>query len=588
MENNEIGVAFLIFTGFLMKKRLKAIKALRIFFSFKSRLCFILIFPLLLGFQLRAQTGSGRYWIQFKDKKNSPYALDNPQQFLSQRSIQRRSNQNIICDLTDLPVNPAYIDSITKTGAVIVNRSKWLNAVSIEVSDSYIINKIVNLPFVEQVRKVQKVRSANKAEEEVFSFNSKAKLYCEPGMDSSNYGNSYNQIKMLSGQTLHGSGYKGKGKMIAVLDAGFFGVDTIAAFDSLWHNGRIIGTKDYVSGDTMVFEDNNHGMNVLSVMGGYLPGELIGTAPEADYLLLRTEDAGSESIIEEDNWIAAAEYADSVGVDIINSSLGYTTFDDSTQNHAYADMNGSTTPITIGADIAASKGILVVNSAGNSGASPWTYIAAPADGFYVLAVGAVNAEGNYAPFSSKGPSYDGRVKPNVVAQGQGTIIASASGGVFPANGTSFSAPLIAGLAACLWQSSPVKTASEIFTAIEQSAHLFSHPDALYGYGIPNFNIASLLISDTFVFTVPDNDKFLVYPNPFRSSITIELYTKNEQEMLVEIFDYSGKNIFRKGLSVGKNDYCRINYNEGENLSSGIYLLHITAPGKRQSFKLVKF
>ena len=571
----------------LMKVLLKAIEIQPVF-SFKSRLSFILIFSFLFDFVLLAQTGPGRYWIQFKDKNYSFYTLDYPQQFLSQRSIQRRKDQKISFDITDLPVNPAYIDSIASTGAVIKNCSKWLNAVSIEVNDSYIINKIAALPFVEEVKKVQNVKSANKAEEQVFSFNSKAKLYCERGLDSSNYGNSYNQIKMLRGQTLHDAGYRGKGKMIAVLDAGFFGVDTIAAFDSLWNNGRIIGTKDYVSGDNMVFEDNNHGMYVLSVMGGYLPGELIGTAPEAAYLLLRTEDAGSENIIEEDNWIAAAEFADSMGVDIINSSLGYTTFDDSTQNHSYADMDGNTTPITIGADIAASKGILVVNSAGNSGASPWTYIAAPADGFNVLSVGAVNAEGNYSPFSSKGPSYDGRVKPNVMAQGQGTIIASASGGVFPGNGTSFSAPLIYGMAACLWQSNPEKTASEIFTAIEQSAHLFNHPDNLYGYGIPNFSIASLLISDTFVFNVPDNDKFLVYPNPFQSSINIEVYTKREQEMLIEIFDYSGKNIFQKELTVGNNDYCRISFKEGERLSPGIYFVHITAPGKTKSYKLVKF
>ncbi|MDQ3192396.1 MAG: S8 family serine peptidase, partial [Bacteroidota bacterium] len=337
---------------------------------------------------MSAQTAPGKYWIQFTDKTNSPFSLSTPNQFLSSKAIERRINQHIPLIENDLPVNQSYIDSVSGAGALIINRSKWFNAVTIATSDSAVLSTIAAFSFVKQIRGVQRIVSTDRREEKFFLEQSKNMSFCEPTLDSTYYGFSLNQIQMLAGDKLHFEGYKGAGKIIAVLDAGFSGVDTIGAFDNLWENNRILGTRDFISKDTMVFEDHAHGMYVLSVMGGWIPGKLIGTAPEASYWLLRTEDAGSEYIVEEDNWVAAAEFADSAGVDIINSSLGYTTFDDPSHDHTYADMDGNSTRITIGADIAASKGIIVVNSAGNSGASPWNYIGAPADGFNVLAVGA--------------------------------------------------------------------------------------------------------------------------------------------------------------------------------------------------------
>ena len=228
---------------------------------------------------------------------------------------------------------------------------------------------------------------------------------------------------MLNGDALHDMGYDGAGKIIAILDAGFLNANNLDAFDSLWNNGQILGTRDFVSPQNPnIFGSHYHGTMVLSTMGANWPGQMVGTAPKADYWLIRTEDGDSECLIEELNWVSGAEFADSLGADVINSSLGYTTFDDPTLDHSYEDMDGNTTPVTIGADMAVSKGMIVVNSAGNSGGSFWQYIGAPADGDSVFSIGAVDGLGNYAYFSSTGPTYDGRMKPNVVAQGQGSTI----------------------------------------------------------------------------------------------------------------------------------------------------------------------
>ncbi|HET6244915.1 MAG: S8 family serine peptidase [Bacteroidetes bacterium] len=556
----------------------------------KEQLLFIFLFLLCLN--LPAQISPEKFWIQFTDKNNSSFSLSNPADFLSTRAIERRSRQQIPLEQNDLPLNSSYIDSILATGVSIINRSKWFNAITIASDDSLVLNTIASFSFVKKIQVVGKLKNESQKENK-FLLNQlnadqlRTGFMAETANDSLNYGISFNQIQMLGGHKLHINGFTGEGKIIAVLDAGFSGVDTIAAFNNLWQNNAILGTRDFVTGDTMVFEDNSHGMYVLSVMGAWLPGFLIGTAPAAQYWLLRTEDAASEYILEEDNWVAAAEFADSAGVDIINSSLGYTTFDDSNFDHTYSDMNGSSTRITIGADIAASKGIVVVNSAGNSGSSDWKYIGAPADGFKVLAVGGVDENQVYAFFSSIGPTFDGRVKPNITAQGQGTIIAVHSSEVFPANGTSFSAPLISGLVACLWQVNPLKTAAEIFEAIEKSAHLYNNPDSLYGHGIPDFNNAALLISDTFTFNKPKDDEFRSFPNPFSNSLTLEYFSKEEQQIKIEVFDFSGKNVFSKEFKSGKNSFSRFTLDESEKWSSGLYLLIYNSPSGRKSHKIIK-
>lgn len=454
----------------------------------------ILLFALTIYCSSIAQVAPDKYWVKFTDKINTPYSIENPEDFLSQKAIDRRTNQGISIETNDLPVDPAYIQAIIDEGAEILTVSKWFNSVTVYTTSSSVINAIELLPFVLSVEKDNlgypfiNEKSAKPFFENESTKEITSSLKGISSGQSYDYGFAFNQIDMLNGILLHDAGYDGSGMTIAVLDAGFLNVDIIEGFDSLWINGQILGYKDFVEpASPNIFSSHYHGTMVLSTMGANLPTEMVGTAPEADYWLLRSEDADTEYLIEEVNWVSAAEFADSVGADIINSSLGYTTFDDASQDHTYADMDGNTTPITIGADIAASKGILVVNSAGNSGGSSWQYIGAPADGNEVFSIGAVNSSGNYASFSSTGPSYDGRVKPNVVAQGQGsTVISAYSGSVTSGNGTSFSSPITAGMVACLWQAHPDKTNFEIMTAIEESASLANNPNDQLGYGIPDY------------------------------------------------------------------------------------------------------
>ncbi len=441
---------------------------------------------------LIAQSTPEKYWIQFTDKSNNPFSINNPQAYLSQRSIERRNKQNISIDIKDLPITPSYIDSVIAKGAKVCNRSKWFNAITIQnddttITDSALVASIYSLGFVNKVDTVLYLKSGHK-----YSVEEYLGKYLSAELD---YGASFNHINMVSGNRLHKLGYTGKDMIIAVLDNGFRGTNTIAAFDSLWIQNRIFQGPDYVDGDDSVFDVGGHGTNVLSVMAANVPGEYIGTAPHATYWLMKTE-APYESRVEEDNWVAAAEFADSIGADLINSSLGYNTFDNSSMNYPFSAMDGNTTRITRGADIAASKGILVVNSAGNEGNNSWGKVLAPADGDSVFSIGAVNGAGNYASFSSRGPTADGRIKPNVVAQGQSTFLYSISGGLGTSNGTSFSAPLIAGMTACLWQAHPEKNNMEIINAIQQSASQSTEPDERLGYGIPDYFCAHFLLFDS--------------------------------------------------------------------------------------------
>jgi len=459
---------------------------------------------LLLSCFVSAQVAPDKYWIRFTDKDNSPYSINIPEEFLSQKAIDRRTIQGISIVENDLPVNPSYVTAVINTGATLLNISKWFNSVTVYTDDPLVLVAINALPIVLSISKnsLSNIVAEEKSAKPFFENETISKIPEEnlikgtTSGQSYDYGQAYNQINMVNGIPLHDLGLDGAGMIIAVLDAGFLNVDEIEAFDSLWLNNQIIGYKDFVSPFAPdIFDSHYHGTMVLSTMGANLPTEMVGTAPKADYWLLRSEDGTTEYLIEELNWASAAEYADSLGADIINSSLGYTTYDDPTQDHTYEDMDGNTTPITIAADLAASKGILVVNSAGNSGNNSWHYIGAPADGDSVFTIGAVNSSGNYASFSSTGPTYDGRIKPNVVAQGQGsTVISAYTGNVTSGNGTSFSSPITAGMVACLWQAYPDKKNTEIMEAIQQSATQAINPDSLLGYGIPDYFAAHTVLS----------------------------------------------------------------------------------------------
>lgn len=457
----------------------------------------------ILSIVIIAQVAPDKYWIRFTDKNNSPYSVIIPAQFLSQKAIDRRNAQGIVITENDIPVNLSYIQAVSSLGATILNVSKWLNSVTVYTTSSSVVDAIEQLPFVLSVEKSNLKNIPSEISKKPFfeaetygDFVTSEPVESLAAGKSYNYGQAYNQISMLNGIALHDLGYNGTGMTIAVLDAGFLNTNTIPAFSYLWNNNRIMGSKDFADPlNPNIFGSHTHGTSVLSTMGANLPGQITGTAPEANYWLLRSEDGGSEYLIEELNWVSAAEFADSVGADVINSSLGYTTFDDPAQNHTYQDMDGNTSIISRGADIAVSKGMIVVNSAGNEGSSSWYYIGAPADGDSVFSIGAVNASGNYASFSSHGPTADGQMKPDVVAQGSGSAIINAyTGNVSTGSGTSFSSPITAGMVASLWQAHPNRRNTEVLDAIRQSASLSGNPNYQLGYGIPNYMTAHDLLS----------------------------------------------------------------------------------------------
>lgn len=561
----------------------------------KQLVVILLISLNLSAFAQTNGTFNRKYWVQLTDKVGTPYSLSNPDAFLSTRAIDRRSKQGIGFKENDLPLNPAYVAQIQATGARVINQSKWFNAVTIELTDSTLLPIIEALPFVARTNKVARVKQKSPADQfiadlmkmqEQYEADAAKKLLLAQGADAF-YGNGDQQIKMLNGDKLHQMGFQGKGIHIAVLDAGFYHVDQIVFFDSLRSSGRLLGTRDFVQGGTSVFEDNSHGLSVLSTMAGNIPGVFVGTAPKASYWLLRTEDADSENLIEEDNWVRGAEFADSVGVDVINSSLGYTVFDDSTASHTYSQLDGKTARITIGADIAASKGMLIVNSAGNSGADPWKYIGFPADGDSVLSIGAVDVNRNYASFSSQGPTPDGRIKPNVTAMGQQPYVITSGGMPGKSNGTSFSSPILAGMSACLWQAHPEASAMEVFKAIEQSSDQYDAPDAKKGFGIPDFLKAHAILSQLALDRAVQDSVVNVYPNPFIEGVTVEFYSTSEQDIQVKIFKLSGKQIAEEKIHVYPYVNNLIQLDKIRKLNSGQYVVSVITPTRTFSRQVIK-
>nr|WP_319269552.1 S8 family serine peptidase [uncultured Draconibacterium sp.] len=538
----------------------------------------ILLGALLMGFQqINAQN---YFWIGFTDKNNSEYSLDHPEAYLSARAIQRRTKQNIAIDSLDLPVNQNYIDSVLTLNVEFVHTSKWLNGITVRCDSANLADSVLHWDFVREIQLTKPasiIKSvSNKFADENFSD--------APPIDSTLYGGSVFQVGMMEGQFLHNNNFKGQNVQIAILDGGFYRADEYPAFDSLWINNQIVGTKDFVNPNSNFFATNYHGMSVLSCMGGNIPGELIGTAPKASYWLLRSEDTNSEYIVEEDHWVAAAEFADSVGADIINSSLGYTEFQDAATNHVYADMDGNTTRVTRGANIAASRGMLVFSSAGNERNDPWLRIVAPSDGVNVIGVGAVDANFNPAYFSSAGPAANGALKPNVSAMGYQTTLQRADGSVGIANGTSFSSPVLAGMAASLWQAYPEKTAIEIKAAIEASGHLFNSPDSLQGYGVPNIRTASSLLDPLAVKVVEQNKLWTVYPNPVRDRILVQSkHNFQDEEIELKLYTLDGNLV--KNLSIPATPTVTVN--GLETLQSGIYLLVVRTKNSSETFKINK-
>ena len=414
-----------------------------------------------------------KYRISLKDKAATDYSLQKPEMYLSKKSIERRKRQGLEIDSTDLPVCKKYVDAIRKKGVHVLVTGKWDNFVTVSWNDSMLIAEIAGLPFVRSTERVWRGVAKRASERD--------SLINKPLRTDSLYGPAITQIKMSHADRLHEAGFKGQGMTIAVIDAGFHNVDKIEAMKNI----NILGTRDFVNPEADIYAESSHGMSVLSCMAMNQPNVMIGTAPEASYWLLRSEDEYSENLVEQDYWAAAIEFADSVGVDLVNTSLGYYSFDDPTKNYRYRDLNGHYALMSREAAKAADKGIVVVCSAGNSGSGSWKKITPPGDAENVITVGAVNKYGVLAPFSSVGNTADGRVKPDVVAVGLGSDVMGTDGNLRHANGTSFSSPIMCGMVACLWQACPELTAKEIIELVRWSGDRAVFPDNIYGYGIPD-------------------------------------------------------------------------------------------------------
>lgn len=534
------------------------------------------VFVILLFLPFLSQ-GQAKYFVYLKDKAGSAELA--PETFLSERSLGRRANQNIALTDEDLPVSAAYVTEIRAAGFRIIGKSKWLNAVLVEGQPSG-LNTLKSLSCVKNIEGDADIRGD-------ISLGQYARLRSkfDSPVTPIDYGGSATQIRMLGADTMHANGYRGEGVLIAVMDAGFPRVNTADAFVHLRNGNKIRHTYNYVYETPDVYRDNSHGTNVLSIIAGYLPGRLSGTAPEAEVALYITEDAlsANESRIEEVYWVLAAEHADSLGADVLNTSLGYSEFTDPIQDYTYEQMDGKTTIIARGADYASRTGMIVVNSAGNEGNGEWRYISTPADAEYVIAVGAVNANRQKTGFSSFGPSADGRIKPEVCAMGQSTVYSNTGSSVSAGNGTSYSGPLIAGFIAGLRQQFPTLTALQLREVLIRSADRFNTPDDAYGYGIPSYSKALAVAHSNYGVVLekePEEMHLLTYPNPLSSVQELSVRIGGRilpDSQKITVIDSRGR-VIRSGI-----EKARLNLQE---LEDGLY--HITVPysGKIYSDKLV--
>lgn len=488
---------------------------------------------------LQAQRDYDIYWVQFKDKGDTPYSVFRPQDFLSPRAIERRQRFGILVDSTDLPINPRYLEPIHIKGFQIHSQSRWLNGVAIIAqAASNSARDLEQFDFVEKVFPIGFKRDPQPATTEIGERDYSVTYRKKRDF----YGTGKNQIKMLNGHYLHRMGFDGREMHVAVLDGGFADMRETPAFDTLFQTGRILGTHDFVEGDEYVFESSSHGRNVISCMAAKMPYLFVGTAPEASYYLFKTEDVKGEYLIEEYNWVAAVERADSLGVDVVNSSLGYYNFDDNDMDYAYADIDGKTSAITRAANLASRKGMLVVTSAGNEGNGKWKHITVPGDAPSVLTVGAVDRDGYHARFSSYGFPERDYLKPNVVARGAIAVVAARKRyDTSYSNGTSFSSPIMAGAITSFWQAFPGYTNQQIIQVVQESADKIDAPNNAYGYGLPDFfkayknlshSVVELNEQETYYYPNTDLsqrlDVFMNHLKVYR--VTVSLH--NAQEQLV--------------------------------------------------------
>ena len=530
----------------------------------------------------QAQIATDIYWVQFTDKNDSPYSIDNPEAYLSQRALERRARLGIAIDEYDIPVNPQYLEAVANCGADLINPSKWLNGVSVRAMNSAVVDAINALPFVETVRNCPNHPEAQLRKQQSME---KEMVPAQRGnMMRGYYGGGYTQITQLNADVMHEAGYQGEGMVIAVLDGGFEGTDIHPCFDNMREEGRLLGVRDFVYTSTTVYSQSTHGTSCLSTMAAYVPQTFVGTAPKASYYLLHTEDGTQENIVEEYNWVSGAEYADSLGVDVCSTSLGYIDFDMSEWDHPLEHFDGHTAPMSIGAEIAASRGMICLNSAGNE-SDGYCTLGIPADAEHILTIGAVDGDGYRADFSSVGPTYDDRIKPDVMAMGQGTYVASGNPGgwygpYYNGSGTSFSCPVMAGAVTCLRQAFPDLSVQDFCDAVRMVGNRAENPDNYYGYGIPDFAAAleMLHVEDTFI---QKDELIMAYPNPAKGDVHIVL--KEGYHADLGVYDVMGRLLYSYHFN-GLNHTTLENYLNG--LGNGAYFIKASSEQGTQTLKLV--
>jgi len=499
-------------------------------------------------FTLMAQSDVDAYSVYFTQK---PYTVSdfNASDILSEKALERRSLQNIEIDATDLPIPRERLEAVQNRVSTIGHCSKWLNAVYVEASRDQVLD-LLALDFVENVVPITGGTAPQ----------------TDANLPQKVYGSSLDQISQINlNRGPHANGHYGRSKLIAVLDAGFAGANTVSFSDEF----NLVATKNFVTGGSDVYTGNgSHGFSVLSCMAGNKDGIYVGSAPDASYALITTEYIWSETPQEMFNWVAGAEYADSLGADVINSSLGYYEFDDPADSYTIDDLDGRTSVITLGALAAARKGILVVTSAGNAGGGPWNKLTFPADADSVLTVGAVNSFGMAADFSSRGYTVDGRVKPNVCALGVGASVYRSDGEITQGNGTSFSSPIMAGAAASLWDAIPNASAQQIIKALEvSSSHFYGHNERI-GYGIPNLAFAERYLRTLVNGSTPE---VVVYPNPFPDYIELFLPDGKVEDIHIELRDLYQRTLVKTVL---KNKRYQTLWAPGDHIPAGTYFLFI--------------
>jgi serine protease AprX len=556
----------------------------------------LFIFLLCLAFSKAEADPAYAFRVRFKDKIGSLSIADSTQ-FLSPKALLRRSRQGIQLDSTDIPLVQAYIDTVMQVASAIKvhNKSKWFNQIVVIVSDSSKANLIQALPMVASVSWVAYYPSGiykttepsdHKIEALFENKNNEHKSKPKRG-GPTHYGTGFQQVDMIEADCIHDLGFQGEGMNIAVFDNSFKGIDTCIHFSQIFSQGRLKDQYDFARDTAGAFSKTipaSHGYQVISILGSDLTGSFVGSAPKANYFTYVTEDTRFEMPIEEDNWISAAEKADSVGVDLINSSLGYNKFDAplNVKDYSYANMDGNTSMIVQGADMAVAKGIFVVAAAGNEGGSAWKYIITPADGDSVYTVGAVNGSGDWWPASSLGPTFDGRVKPDGMAMGQATTLLSGSCVISASSGTSFAAPVLCGGIACLWQSLPQLTVWQLRQLLKMSSDKYSNPNNVYGYGLPNLCLARGIVLGTNEVQQIDYS-FTLFPNPSQGIFNLKSYVGTLENLQYQLHDISGKLIYASKKMTGQSFLI----DALQQHPVGVYTLQIQAGGRHYQTKITK-